>query len=205
VSLEKPSAYIYLAQQTSDPNNQRKTIHSGGRDPSRHPFRVGIFPESSPQRGTGLTTRKSRRPPPPSDLARWRDSWSLRGPTTCRGRQLSRAQSRGRGRRMDGHAAARKPVGAARSRARQGTTCSEWMSSSSGLPSASSKIRPWPRGGGWGVDPAVARALGASDSPRWPPRLPCSSSAHIVWPSAQRWRSSWPAEVSMRGRRETGR
>jgi hypothetical protein len=97
-----------------------------------------------------LTTRKSRRPPPPSDLARWRDSWSQRGPTTCHGRQLPRAQSRGRGRRMDGHAAARKPVGAARSRARQGTTCGEWMSSSSGLPSASSKIRPWPRGGGWG-------------------------------------------------------
>jgi hypothetical protein len=59
----------------------------------------GVFPESSVQRGTGSATPKSRRPPPPSDLARWRGSWSQRRahhlprpPTTSRAEQ-----SKGRG------------------------------------------------------------------------------------------------------------
>jgi hypothetical protein len=54
----------------------------------------GIFPECSLQRGTRSATPKSRRPPPPKDLARWRDSWSLRRahhlprpPTTSRAEQ----------------------------------------------------------------------------------------------------------------------
>jgi hypothetical protein len=84
----------------------------------------GVFPESSVQRGTGSATPKSRRPPPPSDLARRRGSWSQRRahhlprpPTTSRAEQ-----SKGRG--MDGRAAARKPVGAARSRERSSRSSS---------------------------------------------------------------------------------
>jgi hypothetical protein len=95
---------------------QTKTIHTGGREPSLHPFRVGF---SRNPACSGGRERRRQNPVGPRLLQIWRDGGTpgaCDGPTTCCGRQLPRAQSRARGRRMDGRTAARKPVGAARSR-----------------------------------------------------------------------------------------